>query len=73
MAFDYDRPSLRFKPSGGGLAFTIEELRVYYDTLNVEQHQWLRDKAAFEGMSVSAVAQEWGAPALMPSSSSVEI
>ena len=34
----------------------------WFATLTEPQKQWLRDKARWEHMSLSAVAIEWGAP-----------
>lgn len=54
--------SVKFQAPRGGV-YDRDKWRDYWTALSPIQQQWLRDKAQWEHMTLTAVAAEWGAPA----------
>lgn len=58
LAMTVPSDSARFKTG----SFTSDEWKNYWSGLTEVQRQFLRDKASWEHMTLSAVASVWGAP-----------
>lgn len=42
--------------------FKVEQFQKVWSELTENERQWVRDKAQWEHMSLSAVLREWGVP-----------